>query len=137
MPWYAFIHPVWQLVGLILGIRNLSIGFTKTESWAFPVREHRKLGLLFYIFIFSGGLIGWQANSVMRNQGINFYLSGHRGLAITIIILASLSIISGFLRQAHSKYLQWFQFLHPWLAVMAVSMIFAQLFIVIFKFIGW
>ncbi|MCX7784826.1 MAG: hypothetical protein N2201_01145 [candidate division WOR-3 bacterium] len=137
MPWYAFIHPLWQLFGLFLGIKNLSTGFTKTESWTFPLRQHRRLGLLFYIFILSGGLIGWQTNAVMRSQGINFRLSGHPGLAITIIILASLTILSGLLRQSHSKYLQWFQFLHPWLGVIAVSTIFAQLFLVIFKFIGW
>lgn len=137
MSWFVFIHPVWQITALVLGVKNLSIGFNRAKLWTFPTRKHRTLGLLFITLSVTGSIIGWQVNRTLFKIGQAIILPAHRLLAYFIIGFIILITISGFLRQAHWHRMRWLQALHGWFGILAAGLIFAQLFIVLSKFIGW
>lgn len=135
--WYTFIHPIWQLIALYLGIKNLSIGFNKSQSWTFPMRTHRKIGFIFVIMTAIGAVIGRQVNLLLAHRGKFIHISGHRLLANSIIVLLILIVISGLIKQRHTFRLRWLQFLHPWFGFLAMGLMFAQLFLTLSKLIGW
>jgi hypothetical protein len=137
MSWFVYIHPVWQLIALSVGIKNLALGFNRAQAWTFPVRKHRILGLFFIILSAVGSFIGIQVNTVLGKSNSSITILGHRFIAYLIIGLAVLITISGFLRQAHWYRLRWLQTLHGWFGVLALGLFFAQLFLVIAKIIGW
>lgn len=137
MIWFAFIHPVWQITALVLGVRNLAIGFSRAKTWTFPTQKHRLLGLLFIILSFTGSIIGWQVNAALAKSNQALILSGHRFIAYLVIGLMILIAVSGFLRQSRSHRLRWLQALHGWFGVLVTGLVFAQLFIVLAKLIGW
>jgi hypothetical protein len=137
MSWYIFIHPAWQLVTLYLGIKNLAHGLNRAQTWTFSIRKHSERGFIFSTMIVIGALIGWQTNLVLRNRSHPIYLSGHRLITFIIIILVALIVISGLIKRKHWYRLRWLQFLHSWFGILAIGLMFAQLFIVIAKIIGW
>jgi hypothetical protein len=136
MTWHIFIHPIWMLIALYLGIRNLAIGFNKSESWTFPIRSHRQVGFAYTIMVATGAFIGWYVNSILFVRGNAIRISGHNLLMIIILSLAGLIIISGLIRQKHTYRLRWLQGLHPWFGVLAVGLMFAQLFLGLLTFLS-
>jgi hypothetical protein len=134
MSWYIFIHPLWQLFVLYLGVKNLAQGFGRTQRWTFSIDKHSTQGFVFSILAIIGAIIGWQVNLTLQNP---IYLSGHRFIAFIIIVLLVLIVISGLIRRRRWHRLRWLQFLHPWFGFLAVGLMFAQLFIVVTKILGW
>ncbi|MBS4014873.1 MAG: hypothetical protein KGZ86_00305 [Candidatus Latescibacteria bacterium] len=137
MSWFVFIHPIWQLIALYFGIKTLAIGFGRAQTWTFPIRKHRVLGLFFITMSIVGSVIGGQVNLALAKISEPIVLPGHRLLAYLIIGFIILITISGFIRQAHSHRLRWLQALHGWFGVLALGLIFAQLFIVVAKLLNW
>jgi hypothetical protein len=137
MPWYLFIHPVWQLVVLYLGIKTLAIGFSKSQTWTFPIRVHRRQGIAFITFGALGAVIGFVSSHIYRSQGHTLRIGGHRFIAFLIIGFLFLIALSGLSKVKHWHRIQWLQALHPWFGVLTMGLIFAQLFIVVMKIIGW
>ncbi|MCX8014642.1 MAG: hypothetical protein N2748_01355 [candidate division WOR-3 bacterium] len=137
MPWYIFIHPLWQLVALYFGVKNLYQGFNRDTSLVFSIRKHINAGLVFITITILGYLIGHQSSKALRDLNIIFVIKGHRLLANITLILLALILLSGFLRKKEWRYLKWLQFLHPWFGLLTVGIIFAQLFLAISKFVGW
>jgi hypothetical protein len=137
MPWYIFIHPIWQLIALYLGVKNLSVGFNKSRSWTFPLRSHRNNGLSFIIMTSSGAIVGWIINSILARYYNPLHIIGHRIITYVMLILLILITISGFMKQKHAPRLSLLQFLHPWFGVLATGLIFAQLFLAVTKIFNW
>ncbi len=128
MNWYLYIHPLIQVSALIIGITNLRIGFNLSKTWTFPIRKHRALGLIFFVLLLSGTIIGWQVNRALNNIGMAFHIAGHRFIALLIIILLFLIMISGFMSQKYQYRIQWLGVLHSGLSILLLGLISAQLF---------
>lgn len=137
MRWFALIHLLWMIVALFLGIKNLSIGFNRAKTWTFPARKHRFLGLLFITIGVAGNIIAWQTYATMHKIDQNFHLPGFNFIAWLVIGFLILITLSGFLRQVRWHNFRWLQSLHGWFGVLATGLFFAQLFIVIAKYLGW
>ncbi|MEO0083794.1 MAG: hypothetical protein ABIK33_05385 [candidate division WOR-3 bacterium] len=137
MPWYIFIHPVWQLVALYLGIKNLYQGFNRESSLVFSLRKHINTGLVFIVLTALGYLIGHQSSKALKELNIIFVIKGHRFLANLTLIFLGLILLSGLLTRKDWRHFKWLHFLHPWFSLLTVGIIFAQLFLTISKFVGW
>jgi hypothetical protein len=134
MVWYIFIHPAIQLSVLILGIINLNEGFNQKKRWTFSVHKHGNRGFIFAILAVIGAIVGWLVNQSLENP---IQISGHRLIAFIIFIFLILVTLSGLLKRKHSYRMRWLQFLHPWFGFITIGLIFAQLFVVMTKIIGW
>lgn len=137
MSWYAFIHPIWQLIALYLGVKNLALGFNRAQTWTFSIRKHTKQGFVFIVLTVVGAVIGKQTNQTLRNLGNPISLSGHLFITYIIIAFLILIVISGLIKRKRWYRLRWLQFLHAWFGLLAVGLMFAQLFIALTKLIGW
>lgn len=134
MPWYIFIHPVLQLFVIYLGIKNLNEGLNQQSRWKFNIHSHNTRGFYFAILAFFGAIGGWLTNQSLANP---IQLKGHRFITYLIMLFIVLIVLSGLIKLKRSFRMRWLQSLHPWLGLLTVSLMFAQLFIVITKIIGW
>ena len=137
MSWYAFIHPIWQLIALYLGVKNLALGFNRAQTWTFSIRKHTKQGFIFIVLTVVGAIIGAQTSKTLSNHGSPISLSGHRLITFIIIAFLILIVISGLIKRKRWYRLRWLQFLHAWFGLLTVGLMFAQLFIALTKLIGW
>jgi hypothetical protein len=137
MPFYAFLHPIWQIGVFILGVYTAQIGMRKKSMVkAFPLSRHRRLGWTFLALVIFGAILGKIVNSALKAHNINLKLSAHRPIGIIIIILVILSIIFSEVglrnRKKFTAILKW----HPWLNILALGFLSAQTFIGILALIG-
>ena len=137
MPFYAFIHPIWQIATFILGIYNVQIGMgKKSVVKAFPLSRHRRLGWIFFIMAIIGALIGKIVNSSLINQNINLKLPGHQFIGFVVILLVGIGIIFSELgitnQEKYAGILKW----HPWLNILALGFLTAQAFVGILALLG-
>ncbi len=137
MPFYAFIHPIWQIATFIIGIYNTHIGMGKKSIVkAFPLKRHRTFGWIFLILVILGALIGKLVNNSLIKHNINLKLPGHQFIGFIVILLVTLGVIFSELgitnREKYASILKW----HPWLNIMALGFLTAQAFIGILAILG-
>ena len=137
MPFYAFLHPIWQIGIFILGIYTAQIGMRKKSSVkAFPLQRHRNLGWIFLILIALGAVLGKTINNSLIARNIHLKMSGHGRIGFIIIILVALGIIFGQLgiqnRKKYAAILKW----HPWLNILALGLLTAQTLLGILALLG-
>ena len=78
MPFYAFLHPIWQIGVFILGVYTAQIGMRKKSAVkAFPLQRHRNLGWIFLILIALGAVFGKTVNNSLAARNIHLKMSGH------------------------------------------------------------
>ena len=138
MPFYAFLHPIWQIGIFILGISNAQLGMSskKFTAKAFPLSRHRSSGWIFLFLVIIGAFFGKIVNNGLKAKGINLKLAAHQPIGIIIIILLVLSVLFSEIglsnREKFSGILKW----HPWLCIFALGFLMAQAFIGILALIG-
>jgi len=59
MAWYFISHHLLQLVAIYFGIKNLLLGFNRSQSWTFSIRRHTQIGFTFVILTIISYLIGF------------------------------------------------------------------------------
>lgn len=138
MPFFGFLHPIWQIGVFILGILVTQIGMQKKSLVkAFPLQRHRILGWIFLISLVIGTFLGKVINNGLKARSIQLKLSGHQSIGIVVILLVALSIIFSELgisnRKKFAKIVKW----HPWLNILALGFFTAQIFIGILALIGF
>jgi hypothetical protein len=137
MALYIIFHHILQLVAIYYGLKNLSLGFNRAQSWTFSVRKHNQIGYTFIIITAVGLIIGYITDLILRSHGHPIYIAGHKLISILILIFIILITISGIIKTKHTSRLQWLQFLHPWIGLLTIGLMFAQIFLVLAKLIGW
>ncbi len=134
---YIIFHQILLLVAIYYGIKNLSLGFNRTQFWTFSVRKHIQIGFTFVILTAVGLFIGYIFDLVLRSHSHPIYIVGHKLISILILIFIIVFVISGIIKKRHTSRLQWLQFLHPWIGLLTIGLMFAQILLVLMKLFGW
>ncbi|MEO0072936.1 MAG: hypothetical protein ABIK10_05845 [candidate division WOR-3 bacterium] len=132
---WIIIHGSVLLIALIIGVRNLAIGFGRTPRRPFPLLLHKKLGFWFIILTGVGILAGYLIKKTVANNNRILLPLGHNKVFVFILIFLALLMLSGFLRSRHFHRLRWFQKLHEWFGLILLALYFAQFFGVIGRFL--
>lgn len=137
MPFYAFLHPVWQIGIFILGVYTAQIAMKKKSgAKASPIERHRNLGWIFLILIALGAVVGKTVNNSLAARNIHLKMSAHGLLGFIIIILVALGIGFGHLglsnRRKYESVIKW----HPWLNILALGLLTAQTLLGILALLG-
>jgi hypothetical protein len=125
IPAVAYIHPIWQLAALALGLYIAAVSLPSIGNMNFKVRPHERLGRIFLIVVFAGVVFGKLVSASLPAR--MFSVPGHGFLSVLIIALVVLGAIFGYqggrLRlRVRTGMMQ----LHPWLIVLAVALMIAQ-----------
>jgi hypothetical protein len=134
---YIIFHHILPLVAIYYGIKNLSLGFNRAQSWTFSVRKHTQIGFTFVILTAVGLIISYITDLVLRNHAHPIIITGYKFTSILILIFIILITVSGIIKKRHTSRLQWLQFLHPWIGLLAIGLMFAQILLILTKLIGW
>jgi uncharacterized membrane protein YozB (DUF420 family) len=125
LPAFAYLHPVWQGLTLVLGMYLAATGVRNIENPNFSVRKHKRIGRIFLIMILAGAVFG-KVIAASLPLG-TFRMPGHVFLAVLITILTILGAVFGF--QGERKRLRvrtGMMRAHPWFYVAVTALVFAQ-----------
>ncbi|MCS7258515.1 MAG: hypothetical protein NZ601_04000 [candidate division WOR-3 bacterium] len=122
------IHGLVLLMALIIGVKNLAIGFERSRRWTFPIFQHKKLGIWFVALTILGIILGYIGKTTFKNPKREFLLPGHKTIFVFIAIFLILLIVSSLLRTRRYHRFRWFQKLHEWFAFILLVLYFAQFF---------
>lgn len=125
LPVFAYLHPVWQFLTLILGVYLSADGLKNVENPNFSVRKHKRVARIFLIMLLAGAVFG-KVVAASLPPG-TFRMPGHILLSVMITILAIIGAVFGF--QGERKRLRvrtGMMRAHPWFFVAITALIFAQ-----------
>jgi uncharacterized membrane protein YozB (DUF420 family) len=125
LPVFAYVHPIWQLLTLALGIYLSADGLKNIENPNLSVRKHKRIARIFLVMVLAGAVFG-KVIAASLPLG-SFRMPGHVLLSIMITILAIIGAVFGF--QGERKRLRvrtGMMRAHPWFFVAITALVFAQ-----------
>jgi hypothetical protein len=96
MAWYAFIHPVFAVGALVLGLITAQTSLSKVNDWDFPLRKQRTRSIVFFLLCvvnFSAGLF---VNTVLRGVHKGIQMTAHLPFSIAVLALSLLAALVTF-----------------------------------------
>jgi hypothetical protein len=125
MPWYGYIHPLFALAALALGLVTGQTSLSKLTHWDFPLRTQRYRSVFFFLMTVVNFVLGLIVATELRGHGFRTRLTGHTPLAVVTMVLAMLAAIVTFTR-GRSGEVSGMMRLHPLLVVAALALIFTS-----------
>lgn len=136
MPFYAWIHPLFQIVILVIGLYNASLWMGKAQTWTFPLSRYRRISWIFTVFLIIGSVLGRICNSMLHKNKIDLRIPGHNtmGTIILIAVIVGLVFMELGLRnpKKNREVLKW----HIWFFILALGLYFAQGFLGLMALLG-
>jgi hypothetical protein len=125
LPLYVYIHPVWQLATLVVGLIVAATALPNVDNPNFRVRQHERLGRILMILLLAGAVFGKLVVTTLPPG--TFQIPGHRFVGSAIVILSVIGAIFGYqggrlrlrTRTAAMR-------AHPWFIILAVALIIGQ-----------
>jgi cytochrome bd-type quinol oxidase subunit 1 len=125
LPGYAYIHPIWQLVTLILGLFLAATALPNVDNPNFRVRGHERLGRIFVILVIAGAVFGKLVAASLPVGTLA--IPGHRFLAAVIVGLVVIGSVFGYQGgRMRLRVRTGMMRAHPWFLVLAVALLLAQ-----------
>ncbi|MEO0096566.1 MAG: hypothetical protein ABIK78_00515 [candidate division WOR-3 bacterium] len=118
------VHSLLEIFVLIFGIFYLQLAIKKSGIWTYPFKRYRQYSYLLFILPLIGFIFGKLAKNIKK-------IPGHFVLGIIILLLFLLNLI--WEERNYRKRLLPSQTLQPYLALLALSLIIAQIFLAIFS----
>lgn len=118
------LHIILEIGVLILGIVILKLATQKTGIWTYPFKRYRQYSYLLFFLALLGFIFGKLIKNVKRMPGHNF-------LGISILVILFLSLI--WQERNYRRRLPPGQTLQPYLTLLGLSLIIAQIFLAIFS----
>ena len=125
LPFFAYVHPAWQFLTLVLGLYLSAQGLKNVENPNFSVRQHKRIARVFLIMILAGAVFGKVIAASLPSG--TFRMPGHILLSVMITILAIIGAVFGF--QGERKRLRvrtGTMQMHPWFFITVTALVFAQ-----------
>ncbi len=133
MNFYLILQILILIIAVIIGLRNAWLGMSRAGMWTFPKKRHQILGSLFFLLVTSNLIFALSLSSLWRINRIR--IPGYLGLSWLIFILSLFGTILGIIRSRKKRIITRYQTietsilsLHPWPLILAVGLIFAQIF---------
>jgi len=124
-PLYVYLHPVWQLATLAVGLYLAMTALPNVDNPNFRVRAHERLGRIFVILILAGAVFGKLVVATLPPDTLQ--IPGHRFLSVTIVALVIVGSIFGYQGgRLRLRVKTGMMRAHPWLLVLAVALLVGQ-----------
>ncbi|MEO0088368.1 MAG: hypothetical protein ABIK77_04280 [candidate division WOR-3 bacterium] len=117
-------HILLEIAVLILGIFVLKLAIQRAGIWTYPFKKYRQFSYILFFLAFLGFIFGELIRKGKR-------IPGHKFLGITILIILLLSLI--WEERNYQRRLPPSQTLQPYLTLLGLSLIIAQIFLAIFS----
>jgi|UniRef100_A0A7V5XZN2 cytochrome b561 len=118
------LHIIFSLSVLILGIFYLKLAIAKAGIWTYPFKRYRQFSFLLFLLILISFILGKFIRNVPR-------MPGHKFLGILVLIIFLLSLI--WEERNYKRRLLPAQTWQPYLTLLGLSLIIAQVFLVLFS----
>lgn len=118
------IHIILEISVLILGVFTLKLATQRAGIWTYPFKRYRQYSYLLFFLALAGLILGKLIKNVKRMLGHNF-------LGISVLIILLLSLI--WEERNYKRRLVPSQTFQPYLTLLGLSLIIAQIFLVIFS----
>jgi hypothetical protein len=125
MPLFAYLHPAWHFLTLILGVYLSADGLRNIENPNFSVRKHKRVARIFLIMVLAGAVFGKVIEASLPLGTLR--MPGSVLLSVLVTVLAIVGAVFGF--QGERKRLRvrtGMMRLHPWFFVAITALVFAQ-----------
>lgn len=118
------IHIILELTVLVLGIFTLKLATQRAGIWTYPFKRYRQYSYLLFFLALIGFIFGRFIKNIKR-------MPGHSFLGISILVILLLSLI--WEERNYRRRLLPAQTLQPYLTLLGLSLIIAQIFLAIFS----
>jgi len=117
-------HIIFSLSVLILGIFYLKLAVAKAGIWTYPFKRYRQFSFLLFFLALISLIFGKFIKDLKR-------IPGHKFLGILVLIILLLSLI--WEERNYKRRLLPAQTLQPYLTLLGLSLIIAQIFLALFS----